>query len=174
MSVRQKKEETVKDIFKVLDESNMVLFADYRGLSVASLTSLRDDLYKNESKMTVYKNTLTSLALKEVGFEAPNDYLTGPLALISCSGDVAAASKVVTGFMKENESFRVKGGFFDKSMIDSSVLDRLSKLPSREVLLAKLVGGLSSPISGLVFVLSGQISNLRHVIHAVKEQKESN
>ena len=117
------------------------------------------------------KNTLTRFAVQNAGLPDLGAYLEGPTALV-ISQDPVAPAKVLVDFGKANEDRpRIKGGLLTGSVIEAEQVQELAKLPSREELLAKVVGGIATPLTGLVFALSGIMSNLVRVLAAVADQK---
>jgi large subunit ribosomal protein L10 len=150
-----------------------VLLIDYRGLDVQSVSKLRRELRSADSEMIVYKNTLTQIAMRELALPSMEELLMGPSAFIFVEGDPVASAKVLANFAKENEALELKGGLVQSQIIDESGLKALAKLPSREELLAKLLGTISNPARGTVTVLSGPARGLVTALSALKDQKEA-
>ena len=150
-----------------------VLLVDYRGLNVQSVSKLRNELRAAGSEMVVYKNTLTQIAMRELALPSMENLLEGPSAFIFTEDDPVASAKVLANFAKENEALELKGGLVQSQIIDEAGLKALATLPSREELLAKLLGTISNPARGLVTVLSGPARGLVTALTAVKEQKEA-
>ena len=116
---------------------------------------------------------MASIAAKEAGIEGLDGYLTGPLAMVSSDTDPVVAAKLISEFIKENRIMEIKGGLVEGKVIDAEGVKSLANLPSREVLLARLLGSMQSPITGFVTVLQGNIRNLVYALDAVRQQKES-
>ncbi len=171
---RIKKETTVETLVDKLARATAVLITDYRGLSVAQATELKKKLTQNEAEMTVAKNTLLALAAKKAGYEVPSETLSGPTAIIFAYGDQIAPLKDVAGFIKSYELPKVKVGFLDKTFYEATKIMELAKLPSREILLGRVVGGLSSPLYGLAGVLNANLRNLVYVVDQVRSSKGQN
>jgi len=150
-----------------------VLLIDYRGLDVQSVSALRRELRAAGSTMVVYKNTLTQIAMRELALPSMDDLLEGPSAFIFAEGDPVASAKVLASFAKENEALELKGGLVQSQILDEAGLKALATLPSREELLAKLLGTISNPARGMVTVLSGPARGLVTALSAVREQKEA-
>jgi len=150
-----------------------VLLVDYRGLNVQSVSKLRNELRAAGSEMVVYKNTLTQIAMRELALPSMENLLEGPSAFIFTEDDPVASAKVLANFAKENEALELKGGLVQSQIIDEAGLKALATLPSREELLAKLLGTISNPARGMVTVLSGPARGLVTALTAVKEQKEA-
>jgi large subunit ribosomal protein L10 len=173
LGIRRQKELKVEEIKGDLDNSRVVVLTDYRGLTVAQISSLRRILREEGVKYRVVKNTLTRLAVRDVGLDNLVQYLDGPTAIAYGYDDPVLPVKLLVKFAKENENLTIKGGALEKNVLNESELRRISELPSKEVLLAKTLGCLQSPIAGLLNVLNGNIRNLVYVLSAVKEKKES-
>ncbi len=172
MSKAQKK--VLKEATSVrLQTINAAIIAEYRGLSVAELTDLRVKLREVKAEFRVVKNRVARVAIKESAPKAAAiaDKLKGPIGLVLAYGDTAAAAKVLLEFAKDKENFKVHEAVMDGKALSSADLKAISELPSREVLLARIVGTLVSPQRGLVTVLSGVTRQLVQVINAIKEKK---
>lgn len=152
-----------------MERTDTVVTADFRGLSVADISELRGKLRDADAEMTVVKNTLSRRAADQVGRDALTPYLTGPTGLVWVNGDPAAAAKVLSDFAKEHEqTFSVRGGILDGEDLSVSALQQLASLPSRDVLLAKLAGGIAAPLTGLAGGLNALISTLARTLAAVQ------
>ena len=150
-----------------------VLLVDYRGLDVQSVSQLRTELRAAGGEMVVYKNTLTQIAMRELALPSMEDMLQGPSAFIFASGDPVASAKVLANFAKTNEALELKGGLVQSQILDESGIKALATLPSREELLAKLMGTIGNPARGLVTVLSGPNRGLVTALSALAGQKEA-
>lgn len=170
---KERKQELIADYTDKLTRSEAVIFTDYRGLPVKELERLRRQLRESKSAFQVVKNTLLKRALQEVGLSVPEKILRGPTALSYCFEDATATVKILTEFAKETEVLTFKGGLLGPRFISVEEIQTLAKLPSREVLLAQLMGGFQAPIRGLVNVLAGPIRGLVNVLQARAEQLES-
>ena len=144
---------------------------------MAQDTELRRELRAAGVSYHVVKNTLTAIAAKEVGMEGLLGHLEGTTALAVSSEDAVAPAKVISEFIKKNKLadvgvLTVKAGIVDGKVIDAAAVKALASLPSREVLLGKLLGSMQAPISNTVNVLQGVIRNAVYVLDAVRQQKE--
>jgi len=166
---RQEKEQILAQLQEDLQQKAVVL-VDYQGLTVKEVTLLRDQLYDTGYKMMVIKNTLLGKAIKDSGYEISEEALSLPLAVVVANDEVAV-SKLVEKFAKEHEKLTIISGWIDGKFIDASYIANLSKLPGREELLARLVGSINAPISGMVNVLAGNIRGLVGVIKNYAESK---
>ena len=147
---------------------------DYRGITVAEDTELRAKMREAGVDYFVMKNTLLRFAVKNAGLEDLTDVLKGTTSIALCQGDPVAAAKVVSEFSKKlaaQEKFTVKAGFVDGKVIDAAGVKALADLPSKEVLVATVLGTMIAPIRGLATVLDANISGLARVIQAIADQK---
>lgn len=152
---RELKEQTVAAIVEDLKAAQSVLVCSYSGLTVEKVTELRKLCRENGAKYTVLKNRLFKLALEQAGITGMDDLLNGPNAFIFSMKDAVAAPKTVVDFIEKNklEALKVTGGIVDGAAADANTMNVLAKMPSREEMLATIVGCLQSPISSLVAVL---------------------
>jgi large subunit ribosomal protein L10 len=167
------KERMLGEITEELKKAELVIISDYRGLNVKAISDLRRRLRQEECLYRITKNTLNRLACKAAGVEQLEDYFQGPTAIAYSNADPVAAAKVFSDFTKENEALVVKGGILSGQILDAKAIKALGEIPPRDVLLAKIVGGFQSPISGLVGVLHGTMRQLVYTVDAVRVQKES-
>ena len=156
-----------------LEKANAAMVAEYRGLTVEDLTKLRVKLKEAKAEFKVVKNRVAKVAIKEsVPKMAPMaEKLKGPVGLVLVYGDPAAVAKSLVEFSKDNEKFVVTGGVFDGQALEPKDLKAIADLPSREVLLAQIVGSLVNPHRGLLGVLSGVQRQLVTVLNAIKDKK---
>ena len=169
---REKKETIVNEYVEKLRRSQAVIVSEYRGLSTKHIQGLRRDLRGAHSELTVSKNTLIARALTEVGLPAPEELLTGPVAVTFCYDEVAAPAKVLTKFAKDSKIMVLRGGLMGQSVFSEAGVQSLTELPSKEQLRAQFVGTLQSPMSGLVNVLAGSVRGFMNVLNARAEQLE--
>lgn len=165
------KKETVKEISEKLKSAKSMVFADYRGLTVEQDTELRSALRKAGVEYKVVKNTMTRFAANENGLEGLDSYLKGPTALAISETDPVAPAKVLSEFAKKFEKLELKVGVVEGKIISVTEIKALAELPSREVLIAKVLGGFNAPISGFVNVLNANLKGLVVALNAVAEQK---
>jgi large subunit ribosomal protein L10 len=167
---REEKARVIEELAEKL-RGNYVVLVDYQGMNVAQSTRLRARSRESGVEFVVAKNTLARRAADAVGVESLSELLEGPTAM-AFSEDPVAGAKLMVEFSDEVESFEVKGGLLDSSrVVDAAGVIALSRLPGREQLIAQVIGGVQSPIAGLVSVLNGTIQNLAVVLNAVAEQK---
>ena len=168
--VQQYKIDQVAALKAALEEYPNVYFSDFRGLSVSQITELRGLLRESGARYSVVKNRYTRIALQQLGHEGADEYLTGPTALALVRDDVAAVSKALLDFGR-NTPVKVKGGFIDGKAIGPQEAVALSRLPSREQLLAMLMAAMHGPVRGLAYVLRASVERVARVLQAVADQK---
>ena len=151
--VLEAKKAQVSELIEVLKGATTGVLVDYRGLTVEEDTKLRNDLRAAGVKYFVVKNTLLRLAANQTGLEELDSILHGPTAL-AVSEDAVAPAKVLADFAKGNETLEIKSGFMDGKVLSLDEIKTLAKTPSKETLIAKIMGSLNSPISGLARLLS--------------------
>lgn len=155
-----------------LEASIVTILADYRGLNVAEITKLRQRLREAGVEFKVVKNTLTRRAAQELGLEGLAPFLEGPTAAAFSTTDPAAPAKILSEVMHNSKTFKIKAGVLQGRVIGLDDIKALADLPSREQLLARVVGGFQAPVAGLVNVLAGNMRNLVYVLEAIRKQKE--
>ncbi|HVX30957.1 MAG TPA: 50S ribosomal protein L10 [Nitrolancea sp.] len=165
-----KKVQEVAEISELLKGAHLAILTDYRGLSVGDMQTLRSQLRPHAAGIRVVKNTLTAIAANNVGLGELSSSLTGPTALVYANEDPVAPSKVVSDFARTSRILQIKLGVLEGQVIEAAAVEELANLPSREVLLARVVGGVQSPLVGLVSVLSATIRSLAYVLQARSEQ----
>ena len=178
MGVTSAKQAVVAQLKEQLESAKGVVLTSYKGLTVAQDTELRRELREAGVSYHVVKNTMLRIAAKEAGIEGIEEHLEGTTAFAFSTEDAVAPAKVICGFMKKNkleeaEILTVKVGVVEGKVIDVDEVKALAALPSREELIAKLLGSMNAPISNTVNVLQGVIRNAVYVLDAIRAQKES-
>jgi large subunit ribosomal protein L10 len=169
---REEKARVIEELAEKLRGGTAVL-VDYQGMNVAQSTQLRARSREAGVEFVVAKNTLTRRAADEAGVEDLSEYLVGPTAL-AFSEDPVASAKLMAEFAGQVESFSLKGGLLEGGrVLDEAGVVALSKLPGREQLLAQVVGGISSPLTGLVNVLNNTVQGLVIALNQIAEQKQN-
>jgi large subunit ribosomal protein L10 len=166
----QRKVESVADLKDKLERTHMTLVTDYRGLTVAEITELRKRLRETGAELIVAKNTLTLIAAKETGNEGLEEHLSGPTALAFAFQDAAKTAKAINDYNKGPKKLVVRGGMLGKSRLTANALDQVASLPTREQVLAQIVGGVSAPVAGVVGVINAAITNVLYVLQARIDQ----
>ncbi len=157
----KQKEAEVDALAEKIQNSKLVLLADYRGINVEDVTKLRATLRKSNSEYKVIKNNITLRALKKCGIEGLDEQLEGPTAVILDSEDYLEPAKAIYNFAKDNDFYKIKGGIIEGKVMTAEEIITLAKLPSRETLLGMLAGA-----------LLGNISKLAVAVDQVRLQKE--
>jgi large subunit ribosomal protein L10 len=169
-----KKEATIEQLRQKLGASKNLFFTNYAGLTVEDITKLRNELRKDGSTTYgVVKNSLFSIAAGEDLAKKFESYLTGPTAIVFAGEDPVAPAKAMKTFGDANKPVEIKAAYIDGQIVDAKGVAQLAALPPKIELLSRLVGSLKSPLSGLVYVLSGNQSGLVRVLNQVREQKEA-
>jgi large subunit ribosomal protein L10 len=154
----------------MLSRATMTVVADYRGLKVGEMQTFRTTLRGLNADAKVAKNTLATIAARQVGKEALAEYLAGPTVLINAYGDPVGVAKAVSDFARTSRILKVRGGIAGQRAIDEAAVAQIATLPSREVLIARVVGQIQAPLYGLVGVLSGTIRKFAYVLQARIDQ----
>ena len=171
MLTRPQKEQVVKDLSAKIKDGKVLIFSDYAGTTVAKMKDLRNELRKTDSSYKITKKKLINLALKDAGIEASVLDLEGQIGIAIGKGDEVTAAKVLAKFAKENKNFKILQGVLENKVISGKEVMALASLPSREELLAKLVGSINAPVSGFVNVLAGNIRGLVTVLKGIADTK---
>lgn len=149
---RSEKEAVISDVTSLAAKAQTLVMAEYRGITVADMTKLRNEARSKGVSLSVLKNTLARRAVAGSPFEIVGDQMTGPL-IYGFSEDAVAAAKVVADFAKTNDKLVIRGGAFGGKALDVEGVKQLANIPSKDVLLAQLCGLLMSPISRTAVVL---------------------
>lgn len=159
---REIKEQVVADIVEKFKNAQSVVICSYNGLTVEQVTNLRKQCREQDVQYCVLKNRLVLRALKELNIEGLDELLEGPNAFVFGMKDAVAAPKVVNDFIEKNklESLTIRGGLLDSKAVDVKTIKSLAALPSRDVLLAKLLGSMTNVIGNFV-----------RVVEAIRKQK---
>ena len=169
----EKKEKEVQSLQQVFSGCDIGVLTDYRGLKTSELNELRSKLREADVEYKVIKNSLAQIAAKNAGLEHLINSFEGPLAVAFGHGEPTKTAKVLSDYIRVSKStLIIKAGFLSDRILSAAELDTLAKLPSREVLLSKVIGGMKSPIYGLVNVLAGPMRGMMGVLQARIQQLE--
>ena len=168
----QMKTQLVDEIKEKIEQAQSIVIVNYRGLNVEEVTELRANFRAGNVDYKVYKNTMMRRAFAELGYEELEEVLKGPSAVAFSNEDAVSGAKVAAEFAKTHEKLEIKAGVVDGKIITSEEVNDLAKLPSREVLIAQVLGGLNAPIQGLANVLTGNLKGLAVVLQAIADKKE--
>jgi len=151
---------------------NNFIVVSFKGVNTQQANVLRKDLSEKNIKLKVVKNSLASIALKEIGVPALGQILEGPSAITVSDNDPVILTKVLTKWSKEISSLKIVGGLIDGEMLSLDDIKTLSAIPSREVVLTQIVFAIQAPMVQLANVFNATASSLCRVLHAIKEKKE--
>ena len=168
---REQKERLVQQYGERLARSQVLIWSRFSGLNYDQFAALRHQLREAGAEGVVIKNTLMRLAMEQAGLPADSDFMSGPNMVAFVYENIAPATKAIADFARDNpDAFRISGGIVGVRPADAEQIRALATLPSREVLLALVVGGVQAPISGFVGTLAAVLRGLLHVINARSEQ----
>lgn len=173
MPNREEKKQIVEELKDKLNQVKAAIFTDYRGLNVEEITELRKQLREAGIEYKVVKNTLTRIAAKDINMDFLEEYLTGPTAIAFSFEDPVTPAKILSKFASSHKALDIKAGLVEGKLIDAEGIKALADLPSREVLIAKVIGGMQAPISGLVCVLNGPMRGLVYALKAIQDKKSA-
>lgn len=165
-----KNQEGLKALTEKFKSAKAMILTHYHGLSVSDISELRSKLRPHKSEYFIAKNTISELALKELGIDAGDNFV-GPTAIVFQNEDIVSPAKVIAEFAKTHENLKVKSAFLDGKFVGPEVVIQLSSLPSREVLIAKMLGSMNAPISGFVNVLAANIRGVVTVLDAISKKQ---
>lgn len=168
---RKEKEQAVQELTEKIKGKSGVVLTEYQGLTVAEIDELRAKLRPLNCEYRVIKNTLSKIALKEAGLEEFAKHFEGPTAIAIEKGDPVGPAKVLIDFSKEHEKLKLKAGILGNKMLSVTEIKALASLPSREALIAKLLGTLKAPMYNLVNVLQAMPRNMVYVLEAIRKQR---
>lgn len=169
---RQKKEQVLAELIKSFEKAKTVVFSQYQGTNVKNMRELRRKLREGNVSFKVARKTLMTLAAKKVGFdEVPADFMKGPIGLAFGMGDAIAPAKIVNDFGKTVGTVKIVGAIFEGKLINAAEAKVIALLPSKEVLLAKLLGSMKAPISGFYSILHGLLRGFVYTLSEVQRKK---
>jgi len=170
--IREDKEKVVEELNKLFSEAKGIYLTDFTGINVETINELRRQFRKENIDYRVVKNTLTRLSIQGLPLGDLQPYLAGPTGLVTSFDDALLPGKVIENFQRKTELLPIKAAVIDGTVYDRSATEKIIRLPSRDELVAKLLGSLNSPLAGIVIVLGGVLRNLVGVLDAIRNQKE--
>lgn len=170
MLTKTQKEEIIGGLRETMDQSKVLVIADYRGLTVKDMDDLKKEVREMGGKMQVAKKTLLNIILKERNIDFDTRTFSGPLVFVFGPEETAIPKKIWT-FAKKNDKLKIEGAILENNVLNSEEAIALAKLPSKEELLARVVGTIQAPISGFVHVLSGTVGSFVNVVKAIADKK---
>ncbi len=166
----EKNIQAVAELEQDFKSSPLVIAAEYRGLNVNEMQGMRRAVRESSAQFKIAKNTLARIAADNAGRPELKEFIDGPIGFLTTDGDPASAAKVLVNYIDDNSiEMTIVGGALEGEMLSTDRIKALAKLPSKDVLLAKLLGGMNSPITGLVMVLNGPIRALAIVLQRITE-----
>lgn len=169
---KEQKKDFLDKLKDKMSKSKSTVFSSDTGLNVKTSEELRKELKKNGAEYLVAKKTLLKLATKDLGESEEVDNLKGSVGVVLSYEDEVAGPRVINKFAKDNETLELGGGVLEGNFIMPDMVKRLANLPTKEQLLANLVGSLRSPMTGMVGVLGGVQRNFVGVLSAIRDKKE--
>lgn len=170
---REEKTALIAQLTERLSTSSLGVVTEYRGLTVAQLNKLRRELQAVGASYRVSKNTLTRRAIRETAFAKLDELLRGPTGLVTTGKDPVAVAKVLVKFAEQNDKLKISGGVLDGEALPASGVSALAKLPSREVLIAQLLGLLQAPASQLLRTIQEPGASLVRLLGAIEKSKQA-
>ena len=167
----KKKKEQVKQLSSEIQQTLVGILADYKGINVEQDTKLRRDLRESGVSYRVLKNNIIRRALNDAGISGCEDVLTGSTVLALSNSSYSDGARILCNFAKKNDFYKIKAGFIDGKVVDVSKIEEISKLPSKEQLIAQVLRGLNSPITGFAYVLNGLLRSLVIALSEISKQK---
>ena len=171
MLTKDQKKKIVTELTEQVKRSKALVFVDYKGVSVKDISDLKRELRKEGVLMKVTRKTLFDIALRESGIELSTKQMAGQVAMTVSEQDEVAPAKILAKFSKGNDKLKILGGVLEAKVLSAEDVKALAKLPSKDEMLAKLVGTINAPVSGFVNVLAGNLRGLVQVLKAVSESK---
>ncbi len=169
---RQEKQQEVQSLTDRFQKAKALIFADYRKLKVSEMNELRSNLRKSESSLKVVKNRLVKRVLEQEKLNDLEQFLDGPTALASTETEVAGVAKALVDFAKDHNSLKVRGGWLEGKLIGLKEIDALAKLPSRDVLLGRVLASMNSPATNMACLLKALPEKLVRTVKAIEETKK--
>ena len=169
---RSVKEEEVRELKERFQKAELMILTDYCGLTAGQMTDLRRSMREAKADLKVVKNTLAQLAVKDSEWSPLADHFKGTVAAITAAADPVGPSKALTKFAKEVEKLKIKVGLLAGKLIQPSEIEALSKLPSREQMIATLLGSMKAPAQNLVGVLAAVPRKLVCALAAIRDKKQ--
>ena len=169
---RAQKEKVVEELGQIFESSGVVVVSHYEGLTVAEMQDLRAQMREAGGSVRVAKNRLAKIALEGTDVAGISDLLTG-MTVLSYSEDPVAAAKVAEAYAKENDKFVILGGAMDGNVLDPAGVKTVASMPSREELIASIVGCIGAPASNIAGAIGAPASNIASILSTIEEKAEA-
>ena len=168
MITREKKKKILEELSEKISKQKIIVFANIEKLKTKDLYILRNKIKERGGEAKVVKKTLLRLALEKSGIKIDLEKLVGQVLAIFGYEDEILPAKIAFEFSKANENFKISGGIFQNQFLEKEKVEELAKLPTKEELLARLVGQISAPISNFVYLLKGVLQNFVFVLYQIQ------
>ncbi len=168
---KEQKQELITELHGKFEKAKAAILTEYKGLTVAEITELRNELRKSQLEYKVVKNTLAIRAAAGTSAELLKDHLSGPTGLVLGFGDPVSPSKAIIEYAKKNDKLKVKIGLIEGQLADEGQLKAIASLPSREELLSQMAAGFQAPASQMVRLLNATVARLGYALTALQEKK---
>lgn len=169
----QLKQEVVKEVADKFEKAQSVIVIDYRGLTVEEVSKLRTDCRNAGVEYKVIKNNILKRAADSLNYQDMDDLFKGPTAVAFGFEDAVAPAKILSKFLKDTKKTEIKGGLLEGEVLDANGVERLATLPSKEELIAKMLGSMNAPITNFVGTLAAIPASFVRVLNAIRESKEA-
>lgn len=169
---QEQKTAAIAALHERISSSSLGVVTEYRGLTVAQLNKLRRELQAAGASYRVSKNTLTRRAIKETAFAKLDELLRGPTGLVTTDKDPVSVAKILVKFSEQNDKLKISGAVLDGEHLAPAAVSALAKLPSREVLIAQLLGLLQAPASQLLRTIQEPGASLVRLLGAIEKTKQ--
>ena len=165
------KEIMLNQLLKTLEGSNYIFFAKFKGISSSDINELRRKLDKSAERVVAVKNSLAKIVLERINAQDAFNFLEGQVLMTTGKNEPQVVSKILVDFAKDKENFELKGVFIDQKVFQKQFVKDLAALPSKEQLIASVVGGIKGPINGFVLGLGQVLRSLVNVLDQVQKSK---
>lgn len=169
--IRPEKKAILAEIRGLIESSSYMILVGYNGLTVEGITDLRKRIRPSGSRLTVVRNTFLERIIGEMGWNGAESLVTGQVAIITGSGDMADVSKILKGFASETKIMVIKGGTMDGDVLSADDVNEIASLPGRHVMLGRAVGAIAAPLSAVVGVMNQKVCSLLYVLKSIESKK---
>lgn len=172
MIAKTAKAEKVRDLHERFAEAQSAILADFSGLNVQQMAELRSQLRASAVELHVVKNTLAQRAVEDTKFAVLAEHFVGPISVAFSRHDAVAMAKALSEYARKESKLNLRVGLVEGQILTPEQIAALAELPPREVLMARLLASMQSPVAGLVGVLQAVVRQFFYVLQAVKDAKE--
>lgn len=169
---REEKIAAVQELHEKFEKAGAVVLTDFTGLNVAQLSEIRRNIRKSGAEYKVIKNTLARRAAEGTGVKQVEQYFEGPTGVVISYEDIVAPFKVISDYVRKYETFKVRIGVLEGTVVEPEKVKEIANLPPREILISKAIGGIKGPLYGLACTLQALLTGLAVALKQVAEKKE--